>query len=352
MCAKVLEPLNTKKAGGSSEDLGDCAAVYLEEANTSAINVNEARDFKPTSFKWVCAYVGLYALSHCWGKWLMLQPHGVTPFEILYTRGFVSVIASLIYLKSADLYLFDVAPNKSSLVLTAALVGFLGQCGFYLSLYLLSMTEAVALDCLPVLVSSFLDCILFKGRYRFYQFLGYMSAMLGVVFLVRPSYLFQEINDPEVVLSRRNFAYGMIAGLLGSQLNGLYTGLLQKTGSKVDSMISFTYKQFAMALFAPCLVLIHFEVRAAPTEYTLSYLISLLCIAGLSWACTYSLYKALFEEKLLTRIQPFKYLILPLTLILDAFLFNSNLLAFSYLGLAFISVNFLIALYYLFYAPQ
>ena len=316
----------------------------LSSLETSDIFVEESAPLNTSSYRNILGFLITTFLANVWGKYLM-ESCGITPFEIIYATGVVSVILSLIYLKLNDIYLFSVETDKSGMVLAGSLAGFLGLSGFFVSLYLLNIADAFAFDCLSVIAALVVDYIWFKGTLRFYQLLGFICAFLGVIFLVKPSYLFDESVDP---LKRRLFSGGIVAGLIGAIFSGIYGGVLRRTCAKVNLMVSFTFLQFAMSLFSPCMVLIHFEIRGKPTTYTFGSLISLIMVGALGWVAQWCLATSLKEEKIVSRVYPFKYLLVIAGIVID--LIGLNLTMSSFLGILLLGANFVVAVYYLFYA--
>lgn len=86
--------------------------------------------------------------------------------------------------------------------------------------------------------------------------------------------------------------------------------------------------------------MIHFEVRARPSLYSLFDLISLCAIGVMGWVCNWLLIMALNEEKIISRIYPFKYLLVIAGVVLDMALFKMSLAFATYVGLVLIGVNF------------
>ena len=289
----------------------------MDPVNVSGeLVVNESSPISTTGWKCIGAYLAILFVMHLWGK-ILMSSYRVTPFEILYARGVVSVIMSLVYLKQIDVYLFSVETNKSSMVLGGALLGFLSLSGFYIALYNLNLSDAFALDSLSGLTAIFVDFMAFKMIIRFSHKLAYLFACIGVVLLARPSFLFDSSNSN--IEQRKSQAIGIIAGLLGAIFSGLHGGIIRRTCSKVNPLISFTFQQFAMALFSPCIVLVHFELRQSPTAYTFFDLVSLLAIGVLSWFANYFLYNALHEEKIVSRVYSYKYVLVILGVLVDPF---------------------------------
>eukprot|EP00826_Nyctotherus_ovalis_P051168 TRINITY_DN6380_c0_g1_i13.p1 TRINITY_DN6380_c0_g1~~TRINITY_DN6380_c0_g1_i13.p1 ORF type:complete len:350 (+),score=60.28 TRINITY_DN6380_c0_g1_i13:148-1197(+) len=329
----------------TDEDHCVTIANYYKQFNTSEIYIDESEPFDKSNLKYVIAFVLLLGIMHFWSKNLM-QFHNINPFEILLIRGVVSLVISFISLKINGISLTDIPRSKILLVIIGALIGALSLYGLYLSLYSLSITDAFALDFLATPVITFIDYIIFKGILRFSHFLGYICAFLGIIFLVRPSYIFEDTAD---IYAKSNFIYGFIAGLVSALLSGVFNGILRRIFRKVNPMLYFTYRQIAVSLLSPLAMCVFQAVVPKDTVYTTSIWLSLGGIAIIGWLSNFFMNQALIGEKLVARIYPFKFGLVVLGILADLFYFKCELIPSTYIGLALIGVNFVIAWYQLFY---
>jgi len=340
------ENIGTVEKFDPDEDPCVTIANYYKEFNTSEIYMDESEPFDKSNLKYVIAFVVLLGLMHFWSKNLM-QFHNINPFEILLIRGVISLVISFISLKINGVSFTDIPRSKVFLVIVGALVGALSFYGLYISLYSLSITDAFALDFLATPVITFIDYIIFRGTLRFSHFLGYVCAFAGIIFLVRPSYLFV---DSAGMYEKSNFIYGFIAGLVSALLGGVFYGILRRIFRKVNTIVYFTYRQLAVSLLSPLAMYIFDAIVPKVAMHTINIWISLVAIAIIGWLSNFFLYQALLREKLMARIYPFKYGLVVFGILADLFYFKLELIPSTYLGLALIGVNFLIAWYQLFSA--
>jgi len=342
-------PKNPNPQKESALSMGPMDSNKMVDAlNSSELIVDDQKPTSPSSYQLILGWLLCNFLMDVWGKFIM-EHCSITPFEIIYARGVISVILSMIYLKVNDIYLFSVETDKSAIVLGGALCGFIGVSGFYVSLYLLNITSAFALDFMALMFMVFVDYVWFKVGIKFYQMVGILAAIIGTLFIIRPGYLFDESAEP---IHRRLFSSGVVAGLVGALFTGFYCGILRRTYVKVNLLVSLTFNQFAMALFSPCMVLVHFEIRGKPTTYTMTSLLSLLCIGCLGWATQWFLANILKEEKIVSRVYPYKYSLVILGVLLDLSVFSAGLAFSSFLGVLLIGVHFAAAIYYLWFATK
>lgn len=329
-------------------DEDNCVTIanYYKQFNTSEIYIDESEPFDKSNLKHVVGFVVLLGIMHFWSKNLM-QFHNINPFEILLVRGIISLIISFISLKINGISFTDIPREKVFLVIIGALIGALSFYGLYISLYSLSITDAFALDFLATPVITFIDYIIFKGTLKFTHFLGYICAFAGIIFLVRPSYLFVDSAD---IYEKSNFICGFISGLVSALLGGIFYGILRRIFRKMNTMVYFTYRQVAVSLLSPLAMYVFDAIVPKVKVHTISIWISLVAIALIGWLSNFFLYQALVGEKLMARIYPFKYALVVFGILADLFYFKLELIPSTYVGLALIGVNFLIGWYNLFYA--
>lgn len=339
----LAEHLNTDYQNNAKST----ASGGLEYLDNSDIVVDNLKPVNQSSYPMLLAFLGSTLVMNVLSKCLMLYSD-ITPFEILYTRGVISVVLSMVYLKVNDIYLFSIETSKSSMVLAGSLAGFLALGGYYMSLYHLNILDAFALDYLSAVAALLVDYSLFRAGLRFFQLIGVLCALAGLVILMKPFYLLGSAEDPNRVI----FGIGIAAGVVGAIFSGVYGGMLRRLYKTVNLLVLLTFMQFALALFSPCFVLINFEVRGRPTTYSFLSLLGLLIVGGLGWVAHWSLAVTLKEEKVVTRVYPFKYLLVIIALFADIIMFRIGIAFTSILGIILMGVNFGIGAYYMFIASN
>lgn len=320
-----------KLAELNNPNYGDLSDIIFDE--TQAISKSSYRPL----FVFLLSTLAMNVIA----KYLMVYCD-ITPLEIVYAQGVISVILSMIYLNRNDIYLFSIETSKSGFVLAGSLAGFIGVAGFYLSLYHLNIVDAFAIEYLAAVTALVIDHMFFGGNFRFYQMVGVLCCAAALVFIARPGYLLSDTDG----LAKLPFIIGLIAGIVGFFFNGVYGGVLRRMFNKANLLVLLTFLQFAMALFAPCFVLIHFEVRDRPTTYTIGSLLGLLVVGGLGWIVHWSLAMTLSKEKVVSRVYPFKYLLVFGAVIADLCGFQMGISLSSIAGVLLLGVNFVIGVYY------
>jgi len=309
--------------------------------NLSDIIFDDTRAISKSSYKLFFTFLGSIFIMNVLAKYLMTYCN-VTPLEITYCQGAISVILSMIYLNKNDIYLFSVETSKSNMVLAGSLAGFIGIAGFYLSLYHLTIMDALAIEYLTAVGTLMLDYIFFKGNFRFYQMIGLICCLLGLGFIAQPGYLLSGSEEPAKFL----FGIGILAAIVGVFFASIYGAMLRRLYNKVNLFVLFTFMQIAMALFSPCFVLIHFEIRDKPTVYTFGSLLGLLITGVLGWVVHWSLASILHKEKIVSRVYPFKYLLVLGAVLVDLIGFYTRVSLSSITGVLLLGINFVVGAYY------
>ena len=304
--------------------------------------------FKPTKQGCVYGVLSVFILSllYLFTKY-SLSITQLTPYEVLYARGILTIALNLIYFKCYNIYLFDIPANKTPALLGAAFTAFLGFAGFYTALNLLSISEAIALHSFAFIILTFLQFLAFNQKLRLPQILGYFSAFLGIICLVQPPYIFNKIQSIEEYQlyshTSNKFILGLVSGLGGAFFMSIHYLISRKIQKNISYLIITTYAQFAFCLFSPLLVLINFGIRNSPTIYNAYELIFLLIQGVLSWLSYMLLNKALQAEKLISRVNSYQILFLAFIIPIDILFFQNKMSWITWLGIGLISgVNYLI----------
>jgi len=314
----------------------------LDYLDSSDIDIDCTKPINQESYYPLCIFLVSTLLLNISAKYLIAY-YDVTPFEIIYMRGMVSSILSMIYLKYHDIYIFSVPIEKSNLLLVGSLAGFIAMSGFCLALYYLSIVDAFAIDALTMIAALIVDYALFNTTLRFFQMIGILSSILGLIILSRPLYILSSTEDP----NRSLFTLGIIGGIIGAIFSGLYGGLLRHMFNTVHIHVLFAFMQFTIAFFAPCFAIIHFFIKDEPTTYTFGSFLGLLLVGALGWVVHWSLAQTLKKEKIVSRVFQFKYPLVVLGIIADLIIFHMGITLSSIFGITLMGANCGIILYYL-----
>ena len=317
---------------GSSQEMHPIVGAMKFERSFDA-DLGETRPLEVNGFFYSIIYCALNGVMHFMNKDIMIRS-SVTPYELLYARGFISAILSLIYMKYKGIYIFDVEHSKTSIVLASAFISLFALFAQYSSLFCLSLTEAFALDCFTLSIVNFFDWTCLQSPFSWKNIFGYICGSIGIIFIFRPSFLLNHNYQIPNIL-----AIGIFCGITGALLFGIYFSIVRRIGKIVNTMICFAYSQFSLALFSPTLVLAQFEIRNYPSAYSTGILIYIIIASVIAWGSSIMLFNALQIEKQISRIYPFKFFLLIAFIVLDITYFSSGITYWTLLGVIFISVN-------------
>ncbi|KAL2825388.1 hypothetical protein BJY01DRAFT_157511 [Aspergillus pseudoustus] len=230
---------------------------------------------------------------------------GFKPFQILFARMSITVVASYLYMWWAKVP--QPFGNRSvlPLLLLRAAGGFWGVYGLYYSVQYLPLSEATVLTFLAPILSCYACSIFLPGEIftRKQQLAGFVS-MIGVVLIARP-FAFLQLGDSDADSievarekpgdadqSHRVFAVIMaMIGVLGA--TSAYTSI-RLIGQRCHPLVSVTYFSLFTTMVSVIAIIvlpsIPFELPGTLLEWTLlialgvcGFLLQFLLTAGLSY---------------------------------------------------------------------
>ncbi|CCC69053.1 hypothetical protein NCAS_0C00630 [Naumovozyma castellii] len=117
----------------------------------------------------------------------------IKPFQILLVRMAITYLGTLIYMylnRSTIDYVPFGDPKVRKWLILRGCVGFWGVFGMYFSLMYLSISDAVLITFLAPTVTIILAWIILRERFTKVEAAGALVSLLGVVLIVRPTFLF------------------------------------------------------------------------------------------------------------------------------------------------------------------
>ncbi|KAL4809739.1 hypothetical protein BDV18DRAFT_132691 [Aspergillus unguis] len=229
---------------------------------------------------------------------------GFQPFQILFARMSITVVASYLYMWYANVP--QPFGNRSTfpLLVVRAAGGFWGVYGLYYSVQYLPLSEATVLTFLAPILSCYACSIFLPGEIftRKQQLAGFVS-LLGVVLIARPFGFLQsddesdagsiETEDSEGVDQKHRVLAVVMAmiGVLGATT--AYTSI-RLIGQRCHPLVSVTYFSLVTTVISAIAIVvlpsITMELPGTPLEWTLlialgvcGFLLQFLLTAGLSY---------------------------------------------------------------------
>ncbi len=301
----LMEEENRPDVGGDSVMIEKMVEEYVV-LNTSDICVDESAPIQSTSAFYITIYIVCLGITRVLSKFLM-DSHLISPFEILSVKGTIGIILNLSYLWYSDISLFDVEASKARKVLLGAFTTFLALSAHFVALQFLPLGTAISLEYISYHFSLFFDSLFFVFAVRGSQLGGYAAAFLGAIALL------YEKHDESNALP-----LGVIFGLIGSLLSGICSILSRQTIAKVNPVLGLVYTDFISAAFSPTLAFFEFGELATPTIlYTRHTVVLLVLIGVVAWVGNVALSKTIQEEKVMVRPYVFRYVLVPVGLLVD-----------------------------------
>ncbi|KAL4954808.1 hypothetical protein BDW69DRAFT_162487 [Aspergillus filifer] len=231
---------------------------------------------------------------------------GFKPFQILFARMSITVVASYLYMWYAKVPQPFGTRETLPLLLFRAAGGFWGVYGLYYSVQYLPLSEATVLTFLAPILSCYACSIFLSGEIftRKQQLAGFVS-LIGVVLIARPfaflrsgagedadSFGAQSETPGDADQNHRVMAVVMaMIGVLGA--SSAYTSI-RMIGQRCHPLVSVTYFSLFTTIVSVIAIIvlpnISLELPGTPLEWTLlillgvcGFLLQFLLTAGLSY---------------------------------------------------------------------
>ncbi|PTU22426.1 hypothetical protein P175DRAFT_0415853, partial [Aspergillus ochraceoroseus IBT 24754] len=231
---------------------------------------------------------------------------GLKPFQILFARMSITVIASYLYMWYTQVpHPLGTREMRPLLMLRAA-GGFWGVYGLYYSVQYLPLSEATVLTFLAPILSCY-ACSIFIPQETFTrrQQLAGVVSLIGVVLIARPFPLLRSVTGPppdSVGAARENpgdadqyhRVLAVIAALIGVTGASTAYSSIRVIGQRCHPLVSVTYFSLLTTLISTFAILfvpsIPLELPGTTLEWTLllglgvcGFLLQFLLTAGLSY---------------------------------------------------------------------
>ena len=195
----------------------------------------------------------------------------IPPFELLFFRSFFLILLLGVYISKIDKKVnINDKKNKKLIIIQSILAFILGYCYFY-GIKNMPLSEAVVVMYTNPMFSGFLAWILVKEYYANYEKVCALISFLGVLFIIRPDFIFgahiQIIKNYDEDVRQ----YGGFICLVGSfmlSLNGIFIKL---SGRNLHPLLLVLYGAVISFLASPIACLI-FEGFTMPKVWEWVYI--------------------------------------------------------------------------------
>ncbi|XP_077969146.1 solute carrier family 35 member G1-like [Styela clava] len=171
------------------------------------------------------------------------------PVQINLTRCVVQFLTILPFIQYKHDEIDITGPTGlKSLLVVRAFIGSSGMMFLYLAVDKLSAGNAITISYLRIVMVPFLSRIWLKESLSVYEIIFAFVALTGVIFIVRPPFLFSVSYEDETNLS------GVIFALLSALCMAVATIAIRKLGRETHPALHIIYYSFSGAV--TCLVIL------------------------------------------------------------------------------------------------
>lgn len=181
----------------------------------------------------------------------------IKPLQILLVRMVITYIGTLIYMYINKSTISDVPfgkPEVRKWLVLRGCTGFFGVFGMYYSLMYLTISDAVLITFLAPSLTIFLSWVILRERFTKVEALGSLISLLGVVLIVRPSFLFgtPELTDSssQIVESSdpKSRLIATLVGLWGVLGMSCVYIIIRYIGKRAHAIMSVSYFSLITAI--------------------------------------------------------------------------------------------------------
>ncbi|CAI4048810.1 uncharacterized protein SKDI_13G3830 [Saccharomyces kudriavzevii IFO 1802] len=180
----------------------------------------------------------------------------IKPLQILLVRMVITYIGTLIYMYINKSTIPNVPfgkPEVRKWLILRGCTGFFGVFGMYYSLMYLTISDAVLITFLSPSLTIFLSWVILRERFTKVEALGSLISLMGVVLIVRPSFLFgtPEMTDSSRIVESSDPKSRLVATLVGLWgvlgMSCVYI-IIRYIGKRAHAIMSVSYFSLITAI--------------------------------------------------------------------------------------------------------
>ncbi|SCU89152.1 LAME_0E02388g1_1 [Lachancea meyersii CBS 8951] len=173
----------------------------------------------------------------------------ITPLQILVVRMFITYVGTVIYMywnRSTIEHVPWGPPEMRKWLILRGCTGFFGVFGMYYSLMYLSVPDATVITFLGPSITGVLAWMILHERYTKVEATGALVSLLGVILIVRPTFLFgspglQQGNDAVESNDPRDRLVATLVALLGVLGASNVYIIIRYIGNRAHAIMSVSY---------------------------------------------------------------------------------------------------------------
>ena len=270
--------------------------------------------------------------------------NNVPTFQIIYSRGFLNILFCFMLLSSKD-EIVDSNKKTNELLIWRGIIGSIGLIFLFHSLTLLPLSIAVVINMMTPLWVGILGALFFGERFRMYQIIINIVSFIGVVFILKPDFLFKTEEEIEFAnkkisdSSYQNYILGVFLAVLNSIFNASVMHTIRELKNRTNIIVIIFYLNFFNIMYAGVGAFYHPFIKLESID-----VFNLLVVSIAGYLAQIFRSRALFLEKVFI-LSVIAYIQLIFGYLSDIFILSSPLDYFGNFGCVLIVISTMILIY-------
>lgn len=260
----------------------------------------------------------------------------IPPYQVIYTRAFLNVFLCLIVIYYGKYEVAPKDPKTHKLLLRRGVLGGLALGFYFHSIYFLPLSIVAVLQRINPLWVGLFGALFYNEAYTILHFMITIVSFLGVIFIMKPSFLFGKSENTE---EKYEYLIGVILALGNSILQSIIQLTIRELKDRSNIMTIVFYFNFFNLLFAGLGEFFENTIVLSLYDWLLMIIIGIL-----GWLGQLTRARALFLEKAFF-LSIVAYFQIIFSYLFDVFLLSESIDFFSYIGMFIIIIAMVTLIY-------
>ena len=268
-----------------------------------------------TKIGYVYALIGNFGI--CLMALLIKLIPNVPTGQTIFFRSFILVTMNFSLMKQYNIESYSNKAEINRQLHLRGIVGIFGLGSFFYGIALLPISEGIVLNLTSPVLTGIIAKFVLGEKYEISQFITAVLCLIGVVLVVKPSFLF--VIDENLNIKYDDYKYrqiGTISMLLSALCMSTVSVMIRKIGSKCSTITISQYNGFYGVVMSSILMIFQGQ-----KSLILNELLLLICIGCAACFIQLCITRAFLFEKA-GKVSIMNYTQIVISMIIDFFLMD------------------------------